>query len=1022
MDNTKMHYKSALTSFLLILAAALLSACGEREDKDANKDNDPEINEERFGLIVGSIFLDGASPEARARLQSAPASSTGSRRTVVAATATTGYIFAQASYTPVPPADLPEVATYRLTVPTQSGAAVIAVEPVEFNDSGFVFVGGHEPEAPIRFNAPTVVPISENPDGVRTDLRSCLALRTVNLSLAGAPNDMDALEDGMSCTLNATTRINGVDTIIARSRVFSLSRARLDQQPDPDFLVPTGFPVHVGVTCLFTPRANESGFPATPGLEDQNVTAFGSRTGEFTASCESPSTQPDDLELLIQRGAGTIHGYLDVVGFNEERANFTIHPNGGDTLSMSRSYAVDATPPHELILDRLGDSNRYQISPDYLSIHNSSLILSLPDSSATTAPEENGETIADIGNRYVTDTSLVDVQWRFDMNTVTPNGFEISPDHMQVDGHWIETRFTLQGNPGLIANLPDGFTATNGDGAKVTAIPEPLGQGRYGASMPIFGLSPADGAADGSDTGVIEWTHGRTKLHLASENHDVGVDFQTRVLERFLNAVEPHYQAVENEMCFGRYRLRVQSADDIVFTRGATRLLGGSETLDVDANGDPVPYERVSGEIVRADLPPAEQRNFIDIDALLPAYTVYQGAFRSAVADAPTDDEATMTEVAFERTIAMPLNGEPLGCGVEVADCITADGTGALSVTAPDRIEVCANVAPSIDFTVRSDSGPIGEIQIYIDGRPWRTISQNRDEALFEATGYGLDEIPPTASILTIIAKRPGANQDSDGCVASKSVPIDRLPGLTMVCPTQIGNRDLPEPISVFIPNGVPAEVVNPLLEPRWENGCQGQVPPAVSITGPDPYPIGEVVIAQVRAPDPNNPDATVGCEVPVHFIRPLTCVVPGANSARQDRIQSVSFGDVDFDQLDGEPRLDVRPPEGDGGRQQGQPLKGVFMVDNTFVSFPRRNSALMFVTNRDLGAEDWSMTAYRGPLEAANVSVDAQLDAETLELARQIYGPNIGIEPYIVTLSGAPVDGVLFNGSNELTFNAICY
>ena len=450
--------------------------------------------------------------------------------------------------------------------------------------------------------------------------------------------------------------------------------------------------------CAAKPVSGETRFPidAATGL-----TAFVTEV-PVTSTAGCGETIDVNLSIPAQFEAGHLQGLFDIGGVDEVSARVRlIDANIFNTSRPLVPAAATPSVPWQLNSVPVGD-HRVEA---FAIIDNNLGFLRLPRTEGA-----NGRTsvvdgqVEDLGSTFVARPHVVtgavqlyDPAGLTDLRHLVTHaltGFgDDTTTHMRAEG--VAAQAVGGGGDGA-----GGFARAVAQGSYDSS----LGRADLNYSLRIAGLSPRDGAVDGSEALTTPWRIHRTWVRISAPDvNRQNVEITPRDDLRFDAVPDGSDEAPTQPMCFGQINLTMLSQPDIVLLY--------EPRLNVAGTGLATPSDDVpgAGYSLHRALATAEPRNSQDrtsevtVRATLPeglSYDVTPGV-RLVTPDASSD-----TQVLLE-PLQVPADGE-LGCGHVVGQCIEINETDGsytgLTIAVAPNIPYCHSTGQlALEIAVDSD-------------------------------------------------------------------------------------------------------------------------------------------------------------------------------------------------------------------------------------------------------------------------------------------------------------------------------
>ena len=492
------------------LAVALLLSCATVSATAASID-------QALGKLTGSIKFSNVPSALNTYLCATPSASSPTGVQVypagsTSATATSGYSpvntcaggseWTTATYEIYPPVD------------AAAGTAFLIEALITYAGGANYRFGFRSPGNPASYPSANVLPQSAAPAGTAHNLAECAAMADTVVRLSGAPADLDALDPAapVSCRVDALVEeVAGSNTFTsqARSPSRSLTLATLRGA--------------AGATISFPIRADGSRIKLRPGcttkppagsnfaVDDAGLTSFSIEGTPATVTCGT--TAGATLDLPVLRSAGALKGQFDISGYTESAAQVWAIPAAS---TVRRNAAPSSVPsnqptPSTWRIDAIAAGET--VVSAGASIQGGNLAIQLPK---TDAPNQKA---------LVPANGELDLRATFVVRPVETGGklTLVDPGRRTLLGTLSNTpavHWALTGTS-YVEAFGDDSVAGAEPGSATGGVSRGRLQGSYSSTLSclglnpgcadlsyrllLSGLSPVDGASDGSHSRRTAW-------------------------------------------------------------------------------------------------------------------------------------------------------------------------------------------------------------------------------------------------------------------------------------------------------------------------------------------------------------------------------------------------------------------------------------------------------------------------------------------------------------------------------------
>lgn len=545
-----------------------------------------------LGAMAGEVRWSGINTVTSAHLTgnsvvAAPADPvTGSTDTVGAYPVGQFFPVARATYTPVndqPAADTYRAATYQIAAPVNAAGSdfLLEVDAIALQNGASYRFGSRRPGSAWAQACSGVLPVADQPGGVVCNLSECPAVVDLQLRLIGTSADLDDLQDPIVCAAAiGAEEIPGSASydLQARSAPALLAKALLaGPGASLSVLVRAGSALQVSVGCAATLADGAGGFPLDP------------QTGQaiFAAVAAIPAVgcgteTPAGIDVPVMRNAGDLTGLFDLAGYDEQSAHVQVRPApaGGFLPGVNPpTFAASDQPDRNQSADfwtieGLTEGN-WEVEARAL-VAGGDWLMRLPMLGAA-----NGVAAISAGEVTDLDVTFVTRPRKAEGRIVIADpGGHTDLDQLRnqpITSHWINHLSTSAME--AIGDASAAAVPNGGSGYRAISFGRLLGdydeqqqRAELDYSVLMAGLSPLQGATDGSDARVTPWDVANLRLELgdnAAYRHTAWVDWRQDL--HYL--VEPHafdhppFSVPQQNVCIGQINaeFRVGAGDGALY-------------------------------------------------------------------------------------------------------------------------------------------------------------------------------------------------------------------------------------------------------------------------------------------------------------------------------------------------------------------------------------------------------------------------------------------------------------------------
>lgn len=549
-------------------------------------------DEVELGAMAGDIRWSGVNAVTSAHLTgnavvAAPADPvTGSTDTVGAYPVGLFFPVARATYTPAndqPAAGTYRAATYQIAAPVNAAGNdfLLEVDAIALQNGAAYRFGSRRPGSAWAQACAGVLPVGDQPGGVACNLSECPAVVDLRLRLVGTSADLDDLQDPIVCAVAiGSEEISGSATydLQARSAPALLAKALLaGSGASLPVLVRAGSALQVSVGCAATLADGAGGFPLDP---QTGQAIFATVTTIPAVDCGTET--PADIDVPVMRNAGDLTGLFDLAGYDEQSAHVQVRPatSGGFLPGVNPpTFAASDQPDRNQSVDfwtieGLPEGN-WEVEARAL-VAGGDWLLRLPmlggangvaaigagevtdlDVTFVTRPRkaEGRILIADPGGHTDLDQLRNQPITSLSLNNLSTSVMEAFGDN----------------NAAAVPNGGSGYRAFS-FGRLLGAYDEQQQRAELDYSILMAGLSPLQGATDGSDARTTPWNVNNLRLELggnAAYRHTAWVDWRQDLHYLVEPQVEdsPSLSVPQQNVCLGQVNaeLRVGAADGALY-------------------------------------------------------------------------------------------------------------------------------------------------------------------------------------------------------------------------------------------------------------------------------------------------------------------------------------------------------------------------------------------------------------------------------------------------------------------------
>ena len=579
----------------------------------------------------------------------------------------------------------------------------------------------------------------DDADGIQCDVSECAQVVNVRLKLTGADADIEGLEPNLppvACTVRAKiAETPGVfpNSVQADfSGTFPRDDLRGAGQVIPLLVRADGSQIAFEGACSAQPKPGEENFPinTSTGLAD-----FGGEASPIAVTCPAASGSLPEvvIEIPVERNAGVLTGLFDLSGEDEDgNARVTVRPGGIETYDHygnadpvpassvpTNPWRIEGVPAgdHEVRAEAFVQGGDTFVRFPITGNRNSPPVTVTPG-----AVTDLGSTFIARPRKATGRIVLHDPPNKTDLSDIETHLFDPIYMGFPFSLHGVSSYVVAEGSPDVGVG-EGGATGASGElGFTYGRLKQTwdAGTNRVDSAYDLLlaGISPKNGATDGSDALTTAWDVTALELRLSPPDSDEGItiDFNKDLHYTYTpppSGGAPPLQVPEQDICFGKIGLEME-VDPALGTLYGPVLYAYWATVSAPTSVPGSAYTaHGSGSGRPRDAGTAD--SVATVRLTLPEGIQYP--VRWGVSLKTPDGNSTRFSL---QQLDMPVNGA-LACGQFTKACLKInDASGAytpLSVGVSPTLPYCRPSGDfSLDVSVDSGGSDVDVVTYEVDG------------------------------------------------------------------------------------------------------------------------------------------------------------------------------------------------------------------------------------------------------------------------------------------------------------------